>query len=394
MIAVLNYILLLLAILFFGSCSGNGAKNTQRKKYKDACAVEQTGTKQFILDSNTSTSVSFLQYVPGDSLQRLSFLNTYSNSIYLYDNESGEFLDTIRFDKEGADGVGTIQGYRYHNDDSIFIYPYAAGRVYLANNQGKVQEIYRLYDMEIVSEDTTRFVPVPYMETGLPMFFRNGTLFISGGFLADTSLEKKDNTFVNIAYDVRTQSPRYAVPYPEVYRQYNWGNGEFFYRQPGVTMTSDGALLYNFPAVHELWRYNPATGVCDSLYAGSNRIDRIEPFTKEKKMFADDVPGAVISDWYYSQASYESVFADPYKGLYYRIARLPKPTHKRNTFNDKPVVIIVLDKELNYVGEELLPEGVSYDTFNSYVSPEGLHIHLNNPQDEDHLTFYTYNAKF
>lgn len=389
-----NCMLGLLCILFLGSCSESGVRNVNRKKFKDVCTVEQTGKKQFILDTNTSTSLSFLQYIPGDTLQRLSFLNTYSNSIYLYDNESGEFLDTIRFDKEGAHGVGEIQGYCYHNDDSIFIYPYAAGRVYLANNEGKVQKIYQLYDVDAISEDTTRFVPVPYMETTLPMFFRGGTLFLSGGFLADTSLERKDNTFVNIAYDVRTETPRYAVPYPEVYRRYCWGNGEFFYRQPGVAMASGGDLLFNFPAVHELWRYNPATGVCDSLYAGSHLIENIEPIGKEKKVFPDDVSGDLIADWYYSQPSYESVFADPYKGLYYRIARLPNPNHKANTFNDKPVVIIVLDKDLNYIGEEQLPKGVLYDTFNSYVSPEGLHIHLYNPRDEDHLIFYTFNAKF
>ena len=54
---------------------------------------------------------------------------------------------------------------------------------------------------------------------------------------------------------------------------------------------------------------------------------------------------------------------------------------------------MVVYEQLNYIGEELLPEGLSYDTFNSYVSPEGLHIHIRNPEDEDHLTFYTYNMK-
>lgn len=108
----------------------------------------------------------------------------------------------------------------------------------------------------------------------------------------------------------------------------------------------------------------------------------------------DDVAESYISTWYYEQPSYGSIYADPYKELYYRFARLPKPDHKPGTFNDKPVIVIVLDKDLRYVGEERLPEGPLYDTFNAYVSPEGLNIHIYNSSDEDRLTFYTYNAKF
>lgn len=389
-----KHILLFLPIFLFCSCGCKSSYNAKAGKLKDICSVEKTGEKMFVLDENTSNSITFLQYVQDDTLRRLSFLNTYSNSIYLYDDVSGKFLDSIRFDKEGSDGVGEIQGYCYHNDDSIFIYPYAAGRVYLANNKGRVQRIYRLYDVNVVNSDTTRFLPIPYMETTLPMFYRDEVLYLSGGFLPDTSMETKDNTFVNIAYDVCSEKSHYAVSYPEIYRQYNWGSGEFFYRQPGVAMTIDGKLLFNFPAVHELWMYAPDRSICDSLYAGSNLIKEIKPFSTVKKQFPDEVPGERISEWYYSQPSYESIFADPYKDLYYRIARLPNAKHKRGMFNDKPVVIIVLDKDFHYVGEELLPDGVTYDTFNAYVSHDGLNIHIRDTKDENHLTFYTYNAKF
>lgn len=388
-----KHLLIIFCAVLLSACGGNSVRNKQASAFKDACSVEKTGTKSFVLDENTSATLNFLQYVHGDALQRLSLLNSYSNSIYLYNAVDGAFLDSIRFDKEGADGVGTMQGYYYHNDDSIFIYPYSEGRVYLANSRGKVQKIYRLYDADAMAYDTTRFLPVPYMETRLPMFYRSGKLFLSGGLLVDTSLEHKDNTFVCISYDVCTKKSHFAMPYPEMYRKYNWG-GDFFYRQPSITMTSGGELLVSFAADHNLWKYNSATGQCDSLYAGSRDIKEIAPLSTQKKAFPDDVPGELISEWYYSQPSYESVYADPYKGLYYRIARLSNPAHKLNTFNDKPVVVIVLDKDLNYVGEECLPEGVSYDTFNTYVSPEGLNIHIYNSKDEDHATFYTYNAKF
>lgn len=381
----------LLALLLV-SCGGGNVRNNRAKEFKNQCTLERTGEKVYPLDKNTSGNIEYLQYIANDNLLRFSFLNSHTNSIYLHDAESGELLNIIEFDKEGANGVGSIQGYCYHNDDSIFVYEYGSGMVRLANNQGEVITAYPMFDAEAILNDTTKFLTSPYVESRLPMLYRDDKLIMGGGFLAETTLEKADNTFVTLMYDVVNRTAAYANSYPEQYRKYDWGGG-FFYRQPSMAMTPEGRFLISFPADHNLWNYDPVTQKRDSLYAGSRLIEKIVPFGAEKKKFPDEVPEQRLSDWYYSQPSYESIFADPYKHLYYRIARLPNVEHRPATLNDKPVVVIVLDKDLNYLGEDLLPEGVPYDTFNAYVSPEGLNIRIWN-NDEDHLTFYTYNAKF
>lgn len=380
----------LLALLLI-SCGGGDVRNHRAKEFENRCTLERTGEKVYPLDKNTSGNIEYLQYIGNDSVLRFSFLNSHTNSIYLHDAESGKLLNIIEFDKEGANGVGSIQGYCYHNDDSIFVYEYGSGMVRLANNQGEVITAYPMFDAEAILNDTTKFLTSPYVESRLPMLYREDKLIMGGGFLAETTLEKADNTFVTLMYDVVNRTAAYANSYPEQYRKYDWGGG-FFYRQPSMAMTPEGRLLISFPADHNLWNYDPVTQKRDSLYAGSRLIEKIVPFGAEKKKFPDEVPEQRLSDWYYSQPSYESIFADPYKHLYYRIARLPKAEHRPATLNDKPVVVIVLDKDLNYLGEDLLPEGVPYDTFNAYVSPEGLNIRIWN-NDEDHLTFYTYNAK-
>lgn len=380
-----------LLTLLLISCGGGNVRNNRAKEFKNQCTLERTGEKVYPLDKNTSGNIEYLQYIANDSLLRFSFLNSHTNSIYLHDAESGKLLNIIEFDKEGANGVGSIQGYCYHNDDSIFVYAYGSGMVHLANNQGEVITTYPMFDAEAILNDTTKFLTSPYVESRLPMLYREDKLIMGGGFLAETTLEKADNTFVTLMYDVVNRTAAYANSYPEQYRKYDWGGG-FFYRQPSMAMTPEGRLLISFPADHNLWNYDPVTQKRDSLYAGSRLIEKIVPFGTEKKKFPDEVPEQRLSDWYYSQPSYESIFADPYKHLYYRIARLPNAEHRPATLNDKPVVVIVLDKDLNYLGEDLLPEGVPYDTFNAYVGPEGLNIRIWN-NDEDHLTFYTYNAK-
>lgn len=108
------------------SCSGGSVRNNHVKEFKNQCVLERTGEKVYSLDEYTSSNIEYLQYIAGDSLQRFSFLNSHTNSIYLHDAESGKLLNVIRFDKEGADGVGSIQGFCYHNDDSILYMPMEA----------------------------------------------------------------------------------------------------------------------------------------------------------------------------------------------------------------------------------------------------------------------------
>ena len=380
-----------IGLVLLSSCSRNTVRNTQADDFIDRCSVVKTGEKIFPVDDNTSTNFDYLQYIHNDTLPMLSLLNTYSNSIYLYDAEKYIILDTITFDKEGAHGVGKIQGYYYHNDDSIFTYAYGYGRVFLANRKGKVVQKYNLFDPDELMNDTTQFRALPYFYSWTPMLYKDDRLILTGGFFTETSLEKSDNTFVTNIYDVVKGKGVYTNSYPEQYQKYEWDGG-FFYRQPSISLYSDSSFLLGFSADHRLRHYDWKTGEQTYFYAGSKDIKDIEPL-RTNKVFVAEHPNDEIRDWYYSQPSYEGVFADPYKHLVYRIARLPNPTQKKGTFNAKPVIIIVLDEQLNYIGEELLPEGLSYDTFNSYVSPEGLHIHIRNPKDEDHLTFYTYNMK-
>lgn len=385
-----SIVLTTLSLALLSACSGNSVRNTQAKRFKDQCSVIRTGEKIFPVDDNTSTEISYIQYIHSDTLPMFSLLNTYTNSIYLYDAEKSILLDTITFDKEGAHGIGTMQGFYYHNDDSIFTYAYGLGRVFLANRQGKVIQKYELFNPKELLNDTTKFITLPYAESRVPILYKDGKLILTGGFFAETSMEKSDNTFVTNIYDTKENRNTYTNSYPEQYQKYEWCGG-FFYRQPSISLYSKQSFLLSFPADHRLRLYNWETNKQEYFYAGSEQIKEIEPLRTSKTLMAERLEKE-IQDWYYSQPSYEGVFADPYKHFVYRIGRLPHPDQKNKSFNTKPVVVIVLDEQLNYIGEELLPEGLQYDTFNSYVSPEGFHIHIRNPKDEDHLTFYTYNV--
>ena len=390
------YLLLLCGLLLvaMNSCGHQEVVNPYADEYSNRCTLEKVGERIYNLDDNTSCLIEYIQFIDEDSIQLFALLNSYKNAIYLYDAQTGVFKDTIPFQLEGNDGVGKLQGFFYHNPDSIFTYQYGSGQIALANAEGKVKQRFSLFDMEKIMSDTLRLLPNPSPKTYAPIFYHEGLLTMVGSLYLESSFETAENSFVSLHFNINNGGIQYSNPYPEMYRKYNW-SGAACFREVCASMDRQGNLLLSYPADHFLWRYNPVSQTRDSVYAGSRYVKSIRPFSTEaKSLMFNDPPEDAINDWNYREASYEEIYYDRYRDLYYRIVRLPRKEGYERGFISKPVSIIVLDKNLQYVGEQILPDNLLYDTFNAYVAPDGLFIHIYTPYDEDHLHYYQYQVRF
>ncbi len=228
--------------------------------------------------------------------------------------------------------------------------------------------------------------PAPYLQTMAPLKkYRNKLLSV--GFVADeTSFETDQNRPVVTILDLDDKSIENVVNYPYQYSLYNWAGG-FTYRMPSYDLIDDDIVI-NFPAHHYLLRYSLTSKKLTSHYAGSTSIEFIKsfPFPKDSP-----IDGVQAWEWYMNNPSYESVIYDKYRKLYYRITRLPFPNYnKEERGNRKPIVIIILNDNLEYRGEVSLPTDVYFHPTNCYVSKEGFNIQVLT-EDEDKLTFYQYN---
>lgn len=342
------------------------------------------------LDEDVSYHHSYCQYIQGDSVNIYSILNSYDNSILLYDASNGKFLKRISMALEGDDGVGRVQGYYYHNQDSIFTYQYGSGRCFLINSEGIVLANYSLFNPMEFGGSMEILCTSPYLESQSPMLLTADILHFPTSFLAETNKENSSNTFVTLDYNLLSGKVSQHNPYPAIYHKSNWGGG-FFFRQVKSCIGSNGNIVLSYPADSNLWEYNPKDGSLISHPAACSSIGEIEPFDTKKDLF-NDVDNERQEEWYYSQSNYEGVYHDIYKNVYYRIFRLPgSKQHEEGTFNDKKVGIAVYDEDFKYLSETILPDNLVYDTFNSYVSPQGLNIHIWKPEEEDKWIFYTYN---
>lgn len=81
----------------------------------------QDGSVNFELDDESSMFLNHLQYYDFNKETVLTFLNEYTNAIYIYDTKSKKLLNKHQFDIDGPNGVGKIQGYSFLAMDTVLL---------------------------------------------------------------------------------------------------------------------------------------------------------------------------------------------------------------------------------------------------------------------------------
>jgi len=108
-------------------------------------------------------------------------------------------------------------------------------------------------------------------------------------------------------------------------------------------------------------------------------------------------PNEVILTHILQQDLYAAILHDPYRHVYYRFMLKGISNATVSTrLNEKPVVVIMIDEQFNYLGETVLGSLEEWNWENSFVTPEGLMIEfidLNVDSGEEYLIFKTLNVE-
>jgi hypothetical protein len=382
-----KYNIIAILILFISSCDTGGfIRNEKQNVHKNNCTLIFNGIKEFEIDDETSYLLPYIQYVNCEKGDYFTFYNRHNNSIYFYDYDSSKFIKKIHYEKEGANGVGDMQGYFYVNDDSIFVYSYWGGTLHFTDSTSTVLSRIRVNEIKNTSNNYDTIYPAPYLQTATPIRKYENKFILCGFVTGETDIETTTNRPVCIVCDIENRTMEYIINYPEQYAKYNWAGG-FTYRIPYVDINNE-TILISFSADHYLTSYSLKTRELKKHYAGSSSIKGIKSYPENKNFPCNEDKAW---EWYMYNPSYQNILYDPYKKLYYRIARLPvKEYNPGDNGNKKPTIIIVLDSNMNYLGEVRLPENIRYEVPNCFVSKDGFHIQVLT-DNEDMLTFYTYN---
>lgn len=379
-----KFIIPILSTLVLFSCSqpqGNDSHEVPRLQFS------KTDSLVFSLDDSTVENMQHLQYFQRNDSNILAFTNDFDNSIVFYDYASRKYLNRISYDKEGANGIGSIFTFYYVNEDSIYHYHYNLRTLFRTDTKGRVLEKHLIQVLPNPSPDSLFLAPTLFPRPQSPMRLIGNEMLIPGFLIAEVEGENDKNRPVMTFFNLITHEVRHSDCYPSMYHNSNWG-GDMNWRAVKYTMSPDNEFVLSFSADHNIRVRNQDEEGYKEYYAGIGGEYDIEPIEKRVINFRS-IPLEVIRNHYIRNLTYDGIYYDKYREVYYRIAKLPDSNidiHKRPI--RKPVEIVVLDKDFQIIGKAVLPRE-KYFIGHVFVGEEGLHIQIQS-KNEDELVFKTF----
>lgn len=377
----------LMSILFFTilySCSNPIARIDNEKKgtLVPTCQLVVSGEKKFSLDGETAPRITYSQfYIDSLGNRILTLLNSHNNSIYFFDYTNTSYLRKISYDRKGTNAILGMAGYYIVNMDSIYIYNRPSVELVLADSVGNVKSRTLLHA-------STRNWPMYYPQynfvTACPIVNNGGDLYLVGF----SPINVCDSLISRFKYTARFNIANRHLDFINTYPREIYGNDvvwdESSYMQPYSIISPSGEMIHSYPESHDLYITDMVSGKVRRAYGGSNVAGTISSMDWERS--SGKIPDRLIIDHYLNNDLYGAILFDPWRKVYYRFMQQGiKTTVDKTPINSKPIIVIIMDENLNYLGETSIGLAKQWHWTNSFVTSEGLNIEYIDFTDTDEM---------
>jgi hypothetical protein len=296
-------------------------------------------------------------------------------------------IGTIQFESEGPNGVkGSIDGFYYHNADSIFLLSIDANRIYLFNHEAKIVDFYDFNNVPLPDGFSEYDV---YADQGLS----NGPVYVPSNktlqFYTYRWLKSSEDNFDYQAFaSYSIVEKKFVSIYGNYPSNYKSGNNFILYNDPVLTVV-DTLSYVQFGASEYLAVYNNNTG--DLLYVSNEHCEHW-PGSPEALPMRGDFQKE--SDWLVEQAAYPVLLHDGKNKLIYRFLKHKQPVlDGRGLLNDRwfgPWCISMYNYDLKRVGHYELPKNALLPVI-AFTALGDLWIkNPSLPLDENSVMFYRF----
>ena len=309
-------------------------------------------------------------------------VNQTNNEVQLYNLDSRKMEKRMVFDLEGPEGVEYISGIHVQSMDSIFLFGYPIYNLQLTDTSGAIKANYN-YEP-----------PFNYLAAFVHNAHYNYTPILRGNkLLVNTKFEGDLRTIPDDTLATKSFSYTIDLDNSEVnLLPMTWPAG---YNASGsklleFSMASDGKhLVYSLVADHDLYISDLDGKFIKTVPAKSKYVEQSFPSFNEATDRFKTMKYVFASD------RYERLLYDEYRGVFYRFVFPKVEVESDEELNQlrrfpRKFSVMILDKDLNVLGETLMPENTYYPG-NSFVSKEGLYISISHPEnpnnEEDLMSF-------
>ncbi|MDR2915845.1 MAG: DUF4221 domain-containing protein [Tannerella sp.] len=365
-------------------------KNEKKGELKAGYQLVVSSEKRILLDYETAPKPPYVQMMKNlNGKQILTFFNPHKYAIYFYDYETAAYTGKIEYEKQGPNAILALDGYYIKNMDSIYVYSRSLVEVVLTDSTGRVKQRISLCNNRS-NREWFRYYPQYIPATDNPLIEYQGKLIMTGlspFSIADSLIRKFHFT---ACIDLISSNVEFTHTYPrELYgSDANWQDP--FFMQPYPELSPTGELLYSFPISHDVYITQRDAEDYRTVYAGSNAARTIHSINDG----SEKTPKEVILAHILQQDLYGAIRHDPYRKVYYRFMSQGIPDASVKTrLEEKPVTVIMMDEQFNYMGETVIGTGEEWNWKNSVVTSEGLvmeYIDPNVDSGEEYLILKTF----
>ena len=375
---IANSILLILFI----SCDSIYENQNPEFPVLNTVKLKNTGSKIFTLDSVTAPSPKSLQlYTDKNGKRFFTFLNGFNNSIYLYDFDSLNLLNVIKYAVEGDNGVGRMMGYHIQSFDSIFTYCYETSTLSVTDSSAQLLDY--VSSVRRMGNAIQKYTPTPKLANGMPFIKEGDSVFLVGNTGGEYFDENNLNRPIQCSINLVTGEVKFNGKYPDIYRKANWAGQ--LYRYVYQTYNSEKKIIIrSFPADHNIYVQDLRNNTDTSFYASFNKIGSIKSYPKAKYQLHDK------DDYfmhYSTNPAYHSIFYDKYRDVYLRVFNLPIKDYDRHVREKTFKVwgVIILNNRFEVIGQHEFPK-FSHEPMEMFFTKEGIYIR-HYTENENELVF-------
>ncbi|MGW8122211.1 DUF4221 family protein [Roseivirga echinicomitans] len=283
----------------------------------------------------------------------------------------------------GERGVGSIRAVFVQNLDSIFIFPTVEERIFVIDTAGiKFTKLdYNVpegYNPALISSSIFSSLPV----------IDGGKLFAKTLYQGNySSMTNEELSTRNIAFSIDLKNGE-TTPLPHFFPNDYWKDGVKHYEFS--VASSKNKSVYSFYGDHYIY-------YSDSFNSPLKRKMAPSKFMKgEIETIPMSGPSSNRGRYFAGSAHYGSIIYDKFRNVYYRFfypkVELEEEANLRQIIQfPRSFSIMILDENLNIIGEQLFDHNKEFVPQNIFVGKEGLYMSINHPDnpdnEEDYFTF-------
>lgn len=356
---------------------------SSEQKTKQAYSLQPTEQYlEYEIDEDTRVPLYHLYTFEVNGTEYLTFPNRETRTLLIYELLSGKFVKKFSFHAEGPNGIGPrLDNYLMEDFHHIFIPGITHSVIYRTDTTGIIK------DKILFPETEDGLLTIPSYYTNLDhkqLHFIDGALYIPQGINRRLGTDRwiEESPTAVIMDTLTRKLKKFPMLHPqgkissEDYGQYMF--------DLSYSMTYDGEnFIYSFSCEDELYKVNPSTASIEKIPAASQYLS---PITAKKKR-PDDFQQAVKASC--EMPSYRNILYDKYRKVYYRFA-FPETELEENLNymqilhnGKKEFSIIILDEDLNIVGETKFPS-FTYVPHICFIREDGLYISASHFMREDY----------